>query len=152
MTLEIRSVAGKDEIIAAFALVQQLAAHEGASDQLKISEAAFIDAASGPCPHLHILAAFDAGALIGIATYFKRFHIWNGTYILELDDLFVHPEARGKGVGTKLLTTLGKKAKDKGWAVKWQVNANNEKAIALYKRMGANYKTSGLCFWLPENI
>lgn len=152
MSVEVRPTQNRDEIEAAFSLVQELAAHENSIDLLEITEAAFIRAASGPNPTIHILVAIVDGSIIGTATYYERFHIWKGSQILELDDLFVSPLARGKGVGSKLLHALGALAKSKNQAVKWQVNADNTGAIALYKRMGADYRESGICFWRPENI
>lgn len=152
MTIQIRPAEGRDEILSAFALVQELAVHENSTDSLKITEEAFIKEASGDTPLIGILIAILDDEVVGTATYFERFHIWNGTQVIELDDLFVSPTARGKGIGTQLLQALGVIAKQNGWPVKWQVNADNTGAIALYKRMGADFRESGICFWRPENI
>jgi len=140
------------EIKAAYKLVCELADHEGSREFLKISESMFLNAASGPTPQIEILIALAGGEIVGTVTYFQRFHIWNGNNIFELDDLYVSANARGHGIGTKLLTTLGQQAKAAGAPVKWQVNAANHGAIALYKRLGANFRESGICFWLPENM
>ncbi len=152
MNVEIRPANGQIEVAASFALVKELAAYENSSQFLLIDEATFIKAASGPNPKINILVALLDGNIVGTATYFKRFHIWNGSEIFELDDLFVSPKVRGKGLGTMLLKKLGAIATCLGSPVKWQVNADNAGAIALYKRMGADYNVSGICFWRPENI
>jgi ribosomal protein S18 acetylase RimI-like enzyme len=153
MAQEIRAPQSEQEIKAAYALVKALAVHENSLPYLKISEAAFIAAATGDSPDVHILVAADASlGVIGVATYVTRFHIWNGTRIFELDDLYVSPKARGKGIGTKLLTALAAIAKQQNTAIKWQVNLNNEGAINLYKRLGANFSQTGVCFWRPENM
>ncbi|MEX0298960.1 MAG: N-acetyltransferase family protein [Kordiimonas sp.] len=152
MSIEIRPANGRTEIAASFTLVQKLAAHENSLQYLRIDETTFIEAASKAEPQIYILIALLNGNIVGVATYFKRFHIWNGTEIFELDDLFVSPNARGKGIGTQLLKELSAIAKDLGSPIKWQVNADNENAIALYKRMGADYNASGICFWRPENM
>lgn len=152
MTVEIKHAENHREIMAAFSLVKDLAAHEGTSDRLEITEAAFIEAALGPAPKVQILVAVLGHEIIGTATYFERFHIWKGNTIIELDDLYVSPSARGLGTGTRLLKALGSYAKARGIAVKWHVNPDNTGAIQLYKRMGAEYHNTGSCFWRPENI
>jgi len=152
MAVEIRAPKSEAEIKAAYSLVSALAAHEGASAGLKITEAGFIRAATGENPDIGILLAFAEGEPQGVCTYTERFHIWNGTRLIELDDLFVTTAARGKGLGTKLLKAVGAVAKARNIPVKWQVLPDNEGAIALYKRLGARYSTSGLCFWQPEDI
>lgn len=152
MSVVVKSAEGVTEVKAAYGLVKELAQHENSTDFLKITEAAFVKAASGTSSHFKTLIAVQNDEIVGVATYFERFHIWNGSHLIELDDLFVRETARGLGIGTRLLTTLGAMAKAKGWPVKWQVNADNEGAIALYQRLGADYRESGICFWRPENI
>lgn len=152
MTISVHRAATEAEFSAAFAMVQALAAHEGASAYLKITEADFISAASGDDPTVYVLLATDETGPVGVATYFQRFHIWNNSNIIELDDLYVCPTTRGKGAGTQLLSAIGATAKASDMAVKWQVQPDNDRAISLYKRMGAHYSASGICFWRPENI
>jgi len=148
----IRLASNESELSAAYKLVCELADHEGSREQLRISEAMFLNAASGAKPKIHILVALIGDEIVGTVTYFQRFHIWNGSDIFELDDLFVSPKARGQGIGTKLLKALGQEAKTMGMPIKWQVDAENHRAIALYKKLGAQFSASGLCFWLPENM
>jgi len=152
MNLTIKSASNETEIKAAFGLVQALAEHENSATYLKITEAQFVEAASEPTPKIRILVALNDNNVVGMATYLERFHIWNAGNVFVLDDLYVTPEARGHGIGTKLLETLGQQAKARGVTVKWQVQADNHGAIALYKRLGADFYTSGICFWRPENI
>ena len=121
MSVEIRPPQNEAEIKAAFALVRALAAHENSLEHLEITEAAFVGAASGETPQLYILLATVHGEILGMTTYTERFHIWNGTRLIELDDLYVSPAARGQGLGTKLLQALGNTAKKRGIPVKWQV-------------------------------
>ncbi|WP_417450772.1 GNAT family N-acetyltransferase [Kordiimonas sp.] len=144
--------ATRADATAAYSLVCALADHENAADYLKISEAGFTAAAFGETPAFHVLIAEHEGQPVGIATYITRFHIWTGSTIIELDDLYVSPAARGLGIGTSLLKAVGKIGKKMKAPVKWQVNTDNTGAINLYKRMGADYAERGICFWRPENI
>jgi len=152
MGTNIEPATEEKDIRAAYKLVQALAIHENTADYFKIREMEFVAAASGDQPQFHILLARLDDDIVAVATYFRRFHIWNGGNIFVLDDLFVHPTARGQGIGTLLLNTLGAKAKAEDVPVKWQVSTENKNALALYERLGASHYTSGICWWKPENI
>lgn len=79
------------------------------------------------------------GEPIGFALFFHNFSTFLGKANLYLEDLFVKPEARGKGFGKILLVCLGKIAVDRGcgrldwWCLDW-----NTSSIDFYKEMGAN--------------
>ena len=151
MTVSVRTATREDAAVA-YELVHALANHENSLPYLKITEAAFTEAAFGDNPAFYVLLAEVDGKPVGVATYLTRFHIWSGATIIELDDLFVRADARGLGVGTKLLKAIGKLGKEMNAPVKWQVNADNEGAIRLYKSLGADFSERGICFWRPENI
>jgi GNAT superfamily N-acetyltransferase len=137
---------------AAFALIEALAVHEACRDDLKITADAFIAAATGDAPKLRFLVAELDGAIVGVATYIRRFHIWNNSDFLHLDDLYVSAAARGHGIGTRLLTALGQTAKAEGLPVKWEVNAGNAGGLRLYRRIGARVTEKGICWWPPEAL
>lgn len=149
MTVTIRD--GRPEDAAtAHTLICALAAHEGAADDLKISAKAFEAAAFASPPRMGFMVADLNGEIVGVVTYVQRFHIWNNSDIFQLDDLYVAPAARGSGVGSDLLLALGHKAKAIGAAVKWEVNADNEGATRLYRRIGARVTPKGVCWWTPD--
>ncbi|WP_417465092.1 GNAT family N-acetyltransferase [Kordiimonas sp.] len=152
MTVTIRNATSEADLKAAYALITALAAHEDSSHYLKITEAAFTEGALAQPPRFHVVVAEELGAILGVMTYTTRFHIWSGKDVLVLDDLYVAPTARGMGLGNKLLEAIGDIAKRRDLPVKWQVNTDNEGAIRLYKRIGADYSERGICFWRPENI
>lgn len=137
---------------AAYDLIRALAVHENAVNDLKIDAAGFSAAATASPPRLLFLVAELDGAIVGTATYVERFHIWNNSLFLNLDDLYVAPSARGHGIGTALLAALGAEAKSRGIPVKWEVNQDNEAAARLYARMGARISPKGVCWWTPENM
>ena len=152
MEPEVRPASCEAEYRASFALLQALAVHENSKEYFKITEDEFVAQATAEQPRFFVLVARFAGKIVGTATYLRRFHIWNSSDIFVLDDLFIAPDARGQGIGTRLLEAIGHKAKMENAPVKWQVQAENHSAIALYKRMGADFHTSGICWWRPENI
>jgi len=150
--ISIEAAKSETDFRAVYGLVKALAIHENTAQFFKNTEAEFVAGALAEEPRFSALLGKHNDKIVGMATYLRRFHIWNNSDILILDDLFVSPEARGLGVGTRLLKALGDKAKTENIPVKWQVQADNHDAIALYKRMGADFHTTGICWWRPENI
>jgi len=151
MTATIRE-GRRDDAAKAHTLIRALAEYENAEGDLKITAEAFEAAAFSTPPKMGFMVAELEGAIVGVVTYVQRFHIWNNSDIFQLDDLYVSDAARGFGVGSKLLLALGHKAKAIGAAVKWEVNADNEGATRLYRRVGARVTEKGVCWWTPENI
>lgn len=137
---------------AAYELVRALAAHEGLQDYLQIDEKTFTTAAFGEKPQFEILLAELDGQIAGVVTYFHRFHIWFGENLIEIDDLFVSPTARGHGIGKKLLLAIGQLGKKENVHVKWTITTNNVRTIHMYRRMGVDYNPRGLCIWAPKDI
>lgn len=151
MDYVIRPAAASDAT-SCYDLVRKLAQHEGLDDYLLIDEKTFVDAAFGEAPKFEIMVADLNGEIAGIVTYFHRFHIWFGENLIEIDDLFVRPSARGHGIGKKLLLAVGQLGKSENVHVKWTITTNNVRTIHMYRRMGVDYNPRGLCIWAPEDI
>src|SRR5207253_2058547 len=84
-----------------------------------------------------VIAELD-GEAQGFALFFTTFSTFVGKPSLYLEDLFVKPDARGKGIGKSLLLHLVRLAKDRGYGrVEWAVLDWNEPAIQFYKKLGA---------------
>lgn len=78
------------------------------------------------------------GAPQGFALWFHNFSTWKGRPGLYLEDLFVRPAARGRGLGTALLKHLARIAVERGCArMEWSVLDWNTPAIEFYKAHGA---------------
>ncbi len=78
------------------------------------------------------------GEPMGFALYFHNFSTFVGRAGIYLEDLFVLPEARGKGLGKKLLLTLAKLAVERGCGrLEWACLNWNEPSIGFYKSLGA---------------
>lgn len=74
----------------------------------------------------------------GFALYFSNFSTWLATSGIYLEDLFVRPHARGRGLGKALLTELARIAVARGCGrLEWAVLNWNEPAIGFYKSLGA---------------
>ena len=70
--------------------------------------------------------------------YFRNFSTWTGRLGIYLEDLYVRPEARGRGVGRALMGALADEAHAHGYArIDWSVLDWNESAIGFYESIGA---------------
>ncbi|MBI0475291.1 GNAT family N-acetyltransferase [Sphingomonas sp. MA1305] len=120
------------------ALVRELAAFEREPDAVVATEADLAEALFGDRPAAEAVIAEDAGEPLGFALFFHNFSTWTGKRGLYLEDLYVTPAARGRGVGTGLLRHLAGIALDRGCGrFEWSVLDWNADAIAFYRAMGA---------------
>lgn len=75
---------------------------------------------------------------VGFALFFYNFSTWTGVKGLHLEDLYVRPEFRGRGIGRSMLRHLARLANDEGCQrFEWNVLDWNANAIALYESFGA---------------
>ena len=82
--------------------------------------------------------AFWAGEPAGFSLYFLNFSTFLGRAGIWLEDLFVLPEYRGRGIGLALMKTLAKEAVDNGYGrFEWNCLDWNSPSIGFYKGLGA---------------
>jgi GNAT superfamily N-acetyltransferase len=118
--------------------IRELAAFEREPDAVEATEATLHEALFGAQPAAEAVIAEDATGPLGFAVFFHNFSTWAGRRGLYLEDLYVTPDARGKGVGGALLRHLAALAVTRGCArFEWSVLDWNADAIAVYRRMGA---------------
>ena len=119
-------------------LVRQLARYERSEDAVQAAEEDLRRALFCTSPQVFALVAEAEGKVIGIAVYFVSFSTSTGRHGLYLEDLFVVPEHRSRGVGRALLGSLAARALDRGCArVEWAVLDWNQPAIDFYRSLGA---------------
>jgi GNAT superfamily N-acetyltransferase len=120
------------------ALVGELAAYEREPDAVVASEDALRAALFGPSPAVFCHVAEADGEVAGFALWFLNFSTWLGRHGIYLEDLYVRPAYRGRGLGKALLTTLTSIAAERGYGrVEWWVLDWNEPAQAFYRSLGA---------------
>ena len=118
--------------------VRDLATFEREPDAVEATEATLTDALFGAHPAAEALIADVDGKPAGFALFFHNFSTWTGKRGIYLEDLYVAPEARGRGVGKALLRHIAALALERGCArFEWAVLDWNADAIAFYRSIGA---------------
>jgi GNAT superfamily N-acetyltransferase len=121
-----------------FSLIRELAEYEKLSHEVEATEAMIADALFSASPRLFCEIAEWNGEVVGFAVWFLNFSTFAGRFGIYLEDLFVRPQYRGKGIGKALLAHLAKTCVENGWArLQWAVLDWNEPSIAFYKSLGA---------------
>jgi GNAT superfamily N-acetyltransferase len=130
--------AGPADVEHLLRLIQELAEFERASDSVQATEEGLHRALFCPDPKVFALVAEEEGAVVGMAIYFVSFSTWTGRHGLYLEDIFVVPEHRSRGLGRELVITLAVRAVQLGCRrVEWAVLDWNEAAISFYESLGA---------------
>ena len=137
MSLAIRA-ARPDDSALIFALVRELADYEKLSHEVDATEEMIAAALFGDQPRLYCDIAEWDGEPAGFAVWFLNFSTFRGRHGIYLEDLFVRPAFRGRGIGKALLMRLARRCVDEGWArFEWAVLDWNAPSIAFYKSIGA---------------
>ena len=137
MAIQIRPAVEADaSLILQF--IRELAEYEKLSHEVRASESLLREHLFGPRPVAEAMIAELDGEAVGFALFFHNFSTFLGRPGIYLEDLFVRPHARGKGVGRALLTEIAKLAvRRKCGRLEWAVLDWNEPAIGFYKSLGA---------------
>jgi GNAT superfamily N-acetyltransferase len=137
MTLRIRPAEAADVPVIAD-LIRGLATFEKLEDQVSMTEERLAESLFGQHRYAETLLAEDDGTPVGFALFFHNFSTFLGLPGVYLEDLFVIPEHRGRGVGRALLRELARLAVERGCGrLEWSVLDWNRDAIGFYERLGA---------------
>jgi GNAT superfamily N-acetyltransferase len=119
--------------------IRRLAEYEREPDAVVATEADIIRDGFGAEPKYRCLIAEWNSTPAGFAFFFYNYSTWLGKPGLYLEDLFVLPEMRGKGVGKALLQKLAQIAvAENCYGMRWQVLEWNEPALKFYDTLGAH--------------
>lgn len=137
MALNIRR-ACSDEAGLVLSLVRELAEYEKLLGEVRATEADIGAALFGDGPRLFCEIAEWEGEPAGFAIWFLNFSTFSGRPGIYLEDLFVRPAHRGRGIGKALLAYLAGECVANGWArLQWAVLDWNTPSIEFYKSLGA---------------
>jgi GNAT superfamily N-acetyltransferase len=120
-------------------LIRDLAEYERLLDEVVADEAAIRSTLFGVRPvGAEVLIAELSGATVGFALFFQSYSTFLAKPGLYLEDLFVRPAARGKGVGVALMGALARIALQRNYGrFEWSVLDWNEPALKFYASLGA---------------
>ena len=119
-------------------LIKQLADYERLADRVVATEQRLRDTLFGERPAAEVLLASLEGETVGFAVFFTNYSTFLAKPGLYLEDLFVKPHARGKGIGKALLARLAKIAVERDCGrVDWSVLNWNEPSLRFYESLGA---------------
>jgi GNAT superfamily N-acetyltransferase len=118
--------------------IRELAEYERIAGGMQADEERLRRSLFGPRPAAEVVLAYDGEEPVGFALFFHNYSTLLGQRGLYLEDLYVRPAARGRGVGRKLLVHLARLAVERGCGrFEWWVLDWNQTAIGFYKRLGA---------------
>jgi GNAT superfamily N-acetyltransferase len=129
--------------------IGDLAEYEKMADRVVATVADIETALFGSSPRAYCHLAELDGEPVGFALWYYNFSTFQGRAGLYLEDLYVRPEARGKGAGKALLATLARRCIDEGLRrMDWAVLDWNAPSIAFYDSLGA----ASLNDWITRRL
>jgi GNAT superfamily N-acetyltransferase len=118
--------------------IRELAEYEREPAAVVATEEALLRDGFGPRPLFEVTLAEWSGEPVGFALWFLAYSTWRAQPTLHLEDLFVRPAARGRGVGKAFMQHLARVAVERGCGrFAWQVLDWNAPSIAFYESLGA---------------
>jgi GNAT superfamily N-acetyltransferase len=133
--------AAEHEVALVLAFIRELADFEHLSHEVVATEEQLRQALFGLRPVAEVVFACVDTEPVGFALFFYSFSTFLGRPGLYLEDLFVRPAARGRGVGGYVLAWLARLALERGCGrLEWAVLDWNSAAIGFYRKLGAELK------------
>jgi GNAT superfamily N-acetyltransferase len=118
--------------------VRKLAEYEKLSHEVVADEDTLRESLFSANPTAEVLLAYVGDNPVGFAVYFRNFSTFLGRSGMYLEDLFVEPAYRGRGIGKAILAHVAKVAKERGCQrLNWAVLNWNRPAIEFYRGLGA---------------
>jgi GNAT superfamily N-acetyltransferase len=130
--------AERKDIPLILSFIRKLAEYEKLLDEVVADEDTLRAALFGPRPAAEVVLAYIESEPVGFAVYFQTFSTFMARSGIYLEDLFIEPAYRSKGVGTALLIYLAQLTAQRGCArLSWAVLDWNQPAIQFYRKLGA---------------
>jgi GNAT superfamily N-acetyltransferase len=118
--------------------IKDLAEYERLADKVVASEEKLRRTLFGNPRFAEVVFAREDAKDVGFALFFHNYSTFHGAAGIYLEDLFVKPEFRGRGIGKRLLAHLAHLARERGCTrLEWAVLNWNTPSIEFYKHLGA---------------
>ncbi|MGE5859787.1 MAG: N-acetyltransferase family protein [Ignavibacteria bacterium] len=149
--IKIREATYKDSSLI-LSFIKELAEYEKLAASVTASEDLILQNVFGKNKYAEVIIAEYSGEPAGQALFFHNFSTFLGKPGIYLEDLYVRPHLRGKGIGKALLLYLIDLAKERNCGrIEWAVLDWNTPAIEFYKNMGAVLMEDWKIFRLTED-
>jgi len=146
--MSIRAAERRD-IAVLIAMVLELAEYENAPELAIATEDDFARDLFAENPRVHALVVEVDGDVVAYAFYFLNYSTWLGRHGIFLEDLYVRPTYRGRGLGKALLVRLAQECVEMGYGrLDWSVLDWNTPSRDFYAALGAE----GLTEWVPYRV
>ena len=127
-----------EDVSLILAMIRELAEYERLSHEVVADEALLRQSLFGDRRVAEVIIAEEYGEPLAFALFFHNFSTFVGRPGIYLEDIYVRPPARGRGIGKALLVLLAKIAVERGCGrMEWSVLDWNEPAIGFYRKLGA---------------
>lgn len=127
-----------DDVPLILSFIKQLAEYEKLLHEVIATETLLKETLFGNKTHAEVIIGYLNSEPVSFALFFHNFSTFLGRPGIYLEDLFVTPNARKKGIGQKMLSYIAHLAKQRNCGrFEWSVLDWNEPAIGFYKRLGA---------------
>jgi GNAT superfamily N-acetyltransferase len=129
---------GRHDIPQVLAFIRELARYERLEHEVLASEQDLSEALFGEPRYAEVVFACLGPKPVGFALFFHNFSTFKGRPGIYLEDLYVQPEMRGRGIGRRLLEWLARTALERRCSrLEWAVLDWNAPSIAFYESLGA---------------
>ena len=126
------------DVPALLSLIKGLAEYERLAHKVVATEDGLHAALFGPRPVAEAVLGRVSAEPVGFAVFFATFSTFAGRPNMYLEDLYVEPPWRRKGVGRRLIAHVARIAMVRGWGqMSWSVLGWNEPALSFYRGLGA---------------
>ena len=140
--------ADKSDVDKIYDLIMAIAGHHDQAEYVLTSRAELESAGFGEDPKFRVLLAEHDGSIAGFVSYTINYSIWLGASYMNIDDVFVDAEYRGKGIGEALMRESKEVCRALGISrLRWEVQASSGAAIRFYERLGGKYSEKGIFRW-----
>ena len=130
--------ATREDVSLIRSFINELSVYERLSHECVVSDDQLRETLFGTRQYAEVVLAFQGAEPVGFALFFHNYSTFLGKPGLYLEDLFVRPHARGRGIGKALMVHLAKIAVDRNCGrFEWSVLDWNEPSIEFYKALGA---------------
>lgn len=137
MTFEVKK-ASENDISEIINLLREFAEYEKLSDYCEITDEKLLDAMFGEQKIIEGIACFDNEKMIAYAIFYPSFASFRGQRGIYLEDIYLKPEYRGRGIGEAMLKEIARFGRKIGAVrIDFQVLHWNESAIKFYEKLGA---------------